>query len=161
MAHTLATVKIQVDVECEACACQYTYRKQYSSSTKGWSGDRAVAKIQGQIGSGDLGFKRCPKCKYLQSWMHSSRSATVSSVGSLIGFFAALLSGPAYQSTPFWPQTGWGKLLILVANCVAWIVVSGMVANFLFPPNAPNARWHKKHGPDEPGLKVPRWNYVR
>jgi hypothetical protein len=99
MTYHVASQGLVIDVVCEACGHTYSY--QETVSVKNVSSAAAREQLKEALVPSNFGFRRCPSCKYLQSWMvenfrRSASFRTGCPLGCLWGVVAtALLAGLA------------------------------------------------------------------
>lgn len=149
-----ARLTIDVDVECEACGKRYVYAQGYHETGGGMS-DPAGA-IQKRIMQGELGWKRCPQCGYMQSWMVMSWKVRWSLILGVVTAMATLALAICIFQPSFGPEVTGSAYGWLLAKGVGTFLLGMLPGVFLgFGVLKPNRAWHKKNGFPEIAPKTP------
>ena len=96
MARYTASVTLKISVLCEACEHPYQWIANMSNSTS--TSGLLPAKdpehgLRERIGNLQFGVHRCPKCRYLQSWMRPEWASNIESAAVAIAIPFFLVGG--------------------------------------------------------------------
>jgi hypothetical protein len=168
MINRTASITFRVECECEACqhrySWNYTLTKNTSSAYYGYARDPTpglMKQVTGAFKDMKFGVIRCPKCRYLQSWMKTQWVERNEGWASLLAFPILFYLG-RYLHWP-WPSRSLvdlGDLIVFALAALCYLIVLAVlmtpfawVARKL--STSPNASWHRSHGPDVPPPRSP------
>ena len=154
-----ARLKLHVDAECEACGHKYSYDYLLRGSGSG-----GPAYVEERAMGGEYGCRRCPKCKYLQSWQEVTWRRSMAMLSVLIAVVPAVILYLVAANSSMWPTNeirDLGDFMIYVYAAMAYLLVWAIIAIPLLTLTItsfkqPNRRWHKKNGPAIPWPKFPK-----
>lgn len=109
-----AWIDLRVEAECEACGTRYEY--DYRVREEGWAGFDIEGRVMERFKSGDFGVKKCPSCRYIQSWMQKKWNDRWRSVfACLTAFPLTILIAVRLRWPETWPlMNGWLPLFFYV-----------------------------------------------
>lgn len=160
--HREAWVDLRVDAVCEACGSNFSYTHEIRETGGKWSDPQA--KVQERLMQGEAGVKRCPNCKYLQSWMQSLWSEEwqvlfvlltgVPSIAIVAYFFG-------WPDSLGWEDGLWNALPVAGYIFLFWLTIWPGIF-FARKFIKPNKLWYKRHGfhlflPNQPTITAGDW----
>jgi hypothetical protein len=154
-----AWIKLRIGVTCEGCGHEYTYSHDISETGGGMSD--VQGRVHRRLREREYGVRRCPECKYLQSWMQEHWRKTMKEIAVFLALacFVALgiLIGWPWPQNRSTKEMG-DRLVLFLAGGGYGLLLVGSITGFQFLArpllNAPNRRWRKKNG-DKPVTACP------
>src|SRR5947207_1384375 len=115
-----AWINLRVAVLCEACHHAYSYPHKIR---EGGGGMRDVqGRVERRFMEGDYGYKACPKCGYLQSWMLGNwRQARLGGY-VVVGGILFVAAGRYFVGVPMAAVQGSRFLLMIAAYALVFVV---------------------------------------
>lgn len=156
MAIHVAETALRIAIQCEVCNTRWSFYKKHSNSTTAILPPFIGAKdpsvglaktVAASSSPSDVGWKRCPKCGYVQSWMLDSWKN-----GNLV--FCALLS--IIIVVGLCSIFGWSDLGFAIYLLAFGVIFGILVSLMRFLPQDPNRRWKKSHNGLIPKSRNPR-----
>lgn len=148
----------RVIVTCEAC--QHVYEYDHTVEGRSTTGDTSSAffaqeQLKEQIAGKQFGVMRCPRCRFMQSWMIHAHCIDrfVSTLMITVFIIGVLVAG--FHVLPF--PLGHSPLLI-VGGVIGYLAVSVGITSAIMAITGvrnPNRKWHKEHGQEVPPRRSP------
>jgi hypothetical protein len=166
-----ATITLYVEAQCEACGRGYDYYITLANPATIEKGgvihlvNNLDPDLMKMIEGGQFGFRRCPKCGYLQSWMVKEwRRAREQKLAFVLSFpffilIVKLIGHPwpapktqiiDINTWGIWGLSLLGYVALLVATAFPFIYVARRLLK------NPNRNWHIINGPRVPTTRLPR-----
>lgn len=123
------SAKLGVKVQCEKCQDVYDYEEIVVSVISSWSDTRSADDLAAECKTDlaerlraalqrksvkDLGFKKCPHCSHMQSWMRQSQKEHRKMIFILVSVVSAIGTAKVIHTSGLIPEDVWYWLSIPV-----------------------------------------------